>query len=226
MKKILPLLLLSFVLVLPGCRPSPTYNCTRTGLIPGSSYMVIVDLGGGQTQTFMRAADSNGTIAYTIKVPCSNVMAVIRVTFSNLSLSAGPSSINLLSPPSTVTITGDLFDTTYGMPRVEYFDDDGYLVGSVYATSVSGGTSLTANVPDLSSAYSGSYQIRVTNKTYEGYYAHSVGTANVSAYGRDRWDSDGDGWYDDEDCDPYDPYRSTYCGGCIEDPMAIICDPQ
>ena len=68
----------------------------------------------------------------------------------------------------------------------------------MFATSVSN-TSLTADVPDLSSAYSGSYQIRVTNKTSEGYYAHSVGTANVSAYGRDRLDSDGAGWYDDED---------------------------
>jgi hypothetical protein len=110
------------------------------------------------------------------------------------------------------------------MPRVEYFDGNGYLVGSVYATSVSGdGTSLTANVPDLSSAYSGNYQIQVSNKTSAGYYAHTVGTASVSAYGRDRFDSDGDGYYDDEDCDPYDPYRSTWCGGCPEDPNAIIC---
>ncbi|HKP81036.1 MAG TPA: hypothetical protein VJT69_03405 [Pyrinomonadaceae bacterium] len=41
----------------------------------------------------------------------------------------------------------------------------------------------TASVPDLSSAYSGSYQIQVTNKTYEGYYAHTVGLAGISAYG-------------------------------------------
>jgi len=222
MKRILPLLLLLFVLILPGCG-SPSYNCTRTGLTPNSTYTVIIDLGSGSTQTLRRAADSNGTIAFTINVPCTNVEAVLLTTFSNLSLSAGPSSIYLLSPPSTVTITGDLFDQTYGMPRVEYFDGNGYLVGAVYATSVSGSTSLTASVPDLSSAYSGSYQIRVTNKTSQGYYVHTVGTANVSAYGRDRLDSDGDGWYDDEDCDPYDPYRSTYCGGCPEDPMAIIC---
>ena len=222
MKKILSLLLLSFVLVLPGCTPSPTYNCTRTGLIAHSTYMILIDLGNGSTQTLLRAADSNGTIAFTIRVPCTHIMSVIPVTYSNLSLSASPSSVYLLSPPSTVTITGDLFDPTYGPPRVEYFDGNGYLVGSVDATSVSS-TSLTASVPDLSSAYSGSYQIRVTNKTYEGYYVHTVGTANVSAYGRDRYDSDSDGYYDDEDCDPYDPYRSTWCGGCPEDPTAIFC---
>ena len=109
------------------------------------------------------------------------------------------------------------------MPRVEYFDSNGFLVGAVFATSVSN-TSLTADVPDLSSAYSGSYQIRVTNKTSEGYYAHSVGTANVSAYGRDRLDSDGAGWYDDEDCDPYDPF-GVPTGKKRTSFPAQICDP-
>lgn len=86
------------------------------------------------------------------------------------------------------------------------------LVGSVYAASVSSnGTSLQANVPDLSNAYSGTYQVRVTNKTSDGYYAHIVGSATMTAWGRDRTDSDSDGWYDDEDCAPYDPYLSQFC---------------
>ena len=160
---------------------------------------------------------------YYSTVGCGHHTNVIRLTYSNLSLSAGPSSIDLLSPPSTVTITGDLFDQTYGMPRVEYFDSNGFLVGSVYATSVSGSTSLTASVPDLSSAYTGNWLIRVTNKTYQGYYAHTVGTAEFSAYGRDRYDSDGDGWYDDEDCAPYDPTLNSYCDGCPSDPTLEIC---
>ena len=95
---------------------------------------------------------------------------------------------------------------------VEYFDSNGYMVGSVYASSVaSGGTSLQANMPDLSSAYSGTYQVKVTNKRSQGYYAHVVGAATMNAWGRDRPDSDGDGWYDDEDCDPYDPYLNYSC---------------
>ena|ERR1700752_140177 len=224
MKKILPLLLLLLVLVLPGCGSGSPNTCFFSGLTPNSSYLFVFDLGNGNKQSVIGLTLSNGTttILRPVGASCNNVEIVIRLN-SNLSLSASPSSIYLLSPPSTVTITGESFDTTYGMPRVEYFDGNGFLVGSVFATSVSGGTSLTANTPDLSAAYSGSYQIRVTNKTSQGYYSHTVGTASVSAWGRDRLDSDGDGWYDDEDCDPYDPYRSTYCGGCPEDPTAIIC---
>ncbi|MFL6254130.1 MAG: hypothetical protein ACJ74T_03845 [Pyrinomonadaceae bacterium] len=120
----------------------------------------------------------------------------------------------LPSPPTTATITGQSFDTTYGSPKVEYFDSNGYLVGSVYANSVSGdGTSLQANVPDLSYVYSGTYQVQITNLTSDGYYSHIVGSAPMTGWGRDRPDSDGDGWYDDQDCDPYDPYYTNNCGG-------------
>jgi hypothetical protein len=112
--------------------------------------------------------------------------------------------VYLPTPPTTATITGQSFDTTYGMPQVEYFDGNGYMVGSVQATSVSSnGTSLEATMPDLTYVYSGTYQVRVTNKTSEGYYAHRVGSAPMTGWGRDRLDSDGDGWYDDEDCYPY-----------------------
>jgi hypothetical protein len=220
MKKILPLLLLLFAFILPGC--SPTKPCYLYGYTANSVYQVNVKK-DGTLYVFNGNSDAGGTITYYSTVGCENVAYVIRLTFSNLSLSASPTSIDLLSPPSTATITGDLFDTTYGMPRIEYFDGNGYLIGSVYATSVSGSTSLTANVPDLSSAYSGSYVIRVTNKTYQGYYAHTVGIAGLSAYGRDRMDSDSDGYYDDEDCDPYDASRNGYCNDCPEDPFAIVC---
>lgn len=220
MKKILPLLLLLFVLTLPGC--NPLTGCQLSGYVPNSKYSIKV-VKDGKTYFYIGDSNSSGTINYLSTVGCGNVSQVITLSNSNLSLSASPSSIYLPSPASTVTITGDLFDQTYGMPRVEYFDGNGYLVGSVYATSVSGSTSLTASVPDLSSAYSGSYQIQVTNMTYQGYYAHTVGIATVSAYGRDRYDSDGDGWYDDEDCAPYDPTLNSYCDGCPSDPTLEIC---
>jgi hypothetical protein len=223
MKKILPLLILLFVFTWAGC--NPTNTCPITGLTPNSTYLVVFDLGGGKEDAFFRQSDSNGTISARTKADCNDLITVVLFTTSNLSLSASPSSIYLPSPPSTATITGQSFDTTYGAPRVDYYDGNGYLVGSAYATSVSSdGTSLTASVPDLSGAYSGSYQIRVVNKTSQGYYSHTVGTATISAYGRDRYDSDSDGYYDDEDCDPYDPYRNTYCGGCPENPTAIICE--
>jgi hypothetical protein len=225
MKKILPLLLLLFVFILAGCNSGFNNTCSYSGLTPNSTYLLVFDVGNGATQQVIAVSNPFGTIIVPRPVgaaTCGSVTIVLRVN-SNVPLSASPSSIDLTSPPSTATITGQSFDSTYGMPRVDYYDSNGFLVGSVYATSVSGSTSLTANVPDLSSAYSGSYQIRVTNKTSQGYYSHTVGTADVSAYGRDRLDSDGDGWYDDEDCDPYDPYQNTYCNECPDDPTAIIC---
>ena len=212
MKKILPLLLLSLMFVFSGCGGGSSSNCTFSGLTPNGGYMIFYTSNGTQQAT-IRYATSSGTItAYLYGASCSSA-AVVAIINSGLTLTASPSTIDLTNPPSTVTITGQYFDATYGMPRVEYFDN-GYLIGSVLATSVSGGgTSLVANVPDLSNAYSGTYQIRVSNKTYLGYYNHIVGWATVTATGRDRPDSDGDGYYDDQDCAPYDPYQWVDCGG-------------
>ena len=142
----------------------------------------------------------------------------LRVGFGNIlghALTASPSSVFLPSPPTSGTVTGQSFDATYGMPRVDYFDGNGYLIGSAVATSVTGGgTSLQANMPDLSYVYSGTYQVKVTNKRYDGHYLTIVGSATMTGYGRDRPDSDGDGWYDDEDCSPYDPSLNYNCEGC------------
>ena len=210
MKKLVTVLLLSIVFILPGCGGGGNNNCTLYGLTPGATYLVFITGSNGIAITLTRVANSNGAIIVQTTANCSNVYAVLA-TNSNLALSASPSSIYLPSPPSTATITGQSFDATYGMPRVEYFDGNGYLVGSVYATSVSGGTSLQASVPDLSNAYSGTYQIKVTNVTYEGHYLNKVGSATMTAWGRDRPDSDGDGWYDDEDCAPDDPSLNYNC---------------
>lgn len=223
MRRLLLLLIISLVAVLPGCSGGGSTTCSFSNLVANATYLVVINNPStGIATTFTRISSSTGTLSVATNGSCSNVV-VVQVTNSNTALSASPSSIDLESPPSTATVTGSGFDATYGMPRVEYFDSSGYLVGSTLASSVSGGgTSLDCSVPDLSSAYSGTYQIRVTNKTYQGYYTARVGTATVTAYGRDRPDSDGDGWYDDEDCDPYNPYQYTgcYCGGGQE-PITI-----
>jgi hypothetical protein len=144
-----------------------------------------------------------------------------RVGFGNnlgLALTASPSSVFLPSPPASGTITGQSFDVTYGMPRVDYFDGHGYLLGSAEATSVTGsGTSLQANMPNLSYVYSGTYRVKVTNKRYDGHYLNIVGSATMTGWGRDRPDSDGDGWYDDEDCAPYDPSYNYECASTCGD---------
>ncbi|MBV9959300.1 MAG: hypothetical protein JO360_12820 [Acidobacteria bacterium] len=212
MKKLLLVLTLSLPLFLQGCGGGGQNSCSFSNLTPGATYLIIITNSQNVSITLTRVASSTGTITVQTPISCGNVVAVLA-TNSNQALSASPSSIYLPSPPSTATITGQSFDATYGMPRVEYFDGNGYLVGAVYASSVSGSTSLQASVPDLSAAYSGNYVVRVTNKTSQGYYANTVGTAGITAWGRDRVDSDGDGWYDDQDCDPYDPYLTNNCGG-------------
>lgn len=214
MRKILLVLSLSLMVVLSGCKFLGLNSCTKSGLTPGGNYMIIYNASPDPRIMRFRTADANGSFSVPSFGYNCTTLAVYPITNSNLALSASPSSVYLPTPPGTATVTGQSFDTTYGMPKVDYYDGNGYLIGSVYATSVSGGgTSLQANVPDLSNVYSGTYQLKVTNKTTTGQYVHVVGSATITAWGRDRVDSDGDGWYDDEDCDPYDPYLTNNCGG-------------
>lgn len=164
-----------------------------------------------------RSIGINGVGTFDMKSPlgnrysCSSIV-VAQGSFFGFTLTAAPSSIDLNAAPSSVTISGQAFDGTYGMPMVEYFDTSGYLIGSATATAVAGdGSWVVATAPDLSVAYSGTFQIQVTNMRSDGEYLDIVGTATMSCYGRDRPDSDGDGYYDDEDCYPYDP--TLWCGG-------------
>lgn len=232
MKKILLALSLFLLLLLPGCGSSGSNTCTRSNLVAGATYRIYYsrpEYPPPPGTPLTRTASSTGSITVpTYGFPC-DALIYIPVTNSNVSLSASPASVYLPSPPTTATITGQGFDTTYGMPEVEYFDSNGYLVGSVYASSVSGdGTSLQAGVPDLSNVYSGTYQVRVTNEMSGGYYANIVGSATMTGWGRDRVDSDGDGWYDDEDCAPYDPSLNyscvDTCGGTGTTPYTL-CEP-
>lgn len=202
-----------------GCGAAIDY-CNYTGGPPNAPWII--------TYSDLTVLTGRVNPDGTFRIPkhggenCSQLR--LRVGFGNVlgvALTASPSSVYLPSPPTTGTITGSSFDTTYGMPRVDYFDGYGYLVGSVYATSVSGGgTSLQANMPDLSNVYSGIYQVKVTNKRADGYYMTVVGSATMEAWGRDRLDSDGDGYYDDEDCWPYSSSCNCYTNGyCVDEPI-------
>ncbi|HEX5732844.1 MAG TPA: hypothetical protein VF131_08420 [Blastocatellia bacterium] len=175
-----------------SCQHLVSYSVVPVGCTTGGTITVCIN------GTLRVALDCNGGCNYVLHERINH----------NLSLSADPSSVYLPSPPSSVTITGQLFNATYAMPMVEYFDDYGYLIGTALATSVSSnGTVINVPAPDLSFVYSGTYVVRVTNKTSSGFYVEVVGTATMTGYGRDRPDSDGDGWYDDQDCHPYDPSR-------------------
>jgi hypothetical protein len=220
MKKILPALAFSLLLMLSACNPFATQYCNLTGP-PNMPYRINYPCVSTDTNPCFGPGDiATGTVKPdgTFRVPqrgfsCSGLQSIARFGSNlGLTLSASPASVYLPTPPASGTITGQSFDATYGMPQVEYFDSNGYLVGSVIATSVSsGGTSLQANMPDLSYVYSGNYHVKVTNKTYDGYYLNIVGSAPMTGWGRDRPDSDGDGWYDDEDCAPYDANYNYSC---------------
>lgn len=207
MKKILAVLPLALLLILPGCYYSGSTPCPFTGP-PNVRYFV------RYPDATTATGNTGPTGSFTVRsggVSCSTLRVFFGTDFG-LALTASPSSVYLPSPPATATITGQSFDATYGMPRVDYFDSSGYLIGSADVTSVSSdGTSLQATTPDLSYVYSGNYQVKVVNKTSDGYYLNVVGSAPMTGWGRDRPDSDGDGWYDDQDCAPYDPYLNHDC---------------
>lgn len=167
---------------------------------------------GDGTPDFIGRTDFNGVGRYP-KGASGQCPPALVGSNAGLSLSASPSGIDLTAPPSLVILTPQGFDTTYGMPRIDYFDSTGFLLGSAVATAIAGDASwVQGPVPDLSQVYSGTYSVRVTNMAASGYYLNEVGSASITAWGRDRPDSDGDGWYDDEDCYPYDSTQWS-CGG-------------
>ncbi len=99
---------------------------------------------------------------------------------------ASPMSIDLWSPPQTMTISGETIPTTYSMPIVEYYDEDGNFVASSQAVEVApDGSSLWSYTPDLSSVYSGTYTLMVRVPMADGSW-DLIGGATVDAYGRDE----------------------------------------
>lgn len=210
--KLLLLLTLCLLVVAGRCGGSGTGGGTCTRICYANYDYQVIYFDGGCSVSRFYTCFTGGAYSGVLSFPadCYGTCNIQVIEWRRLgySLAAAPASADLNAPPPSVTITGQAMDATYGMPKVEYFDPNGYLIGAVTASSASAdGTTITAPVPDLSSAYSGSYQVQVSNLTSSGYYQDIVGSATLSCWGRDRSDSDGDGWYDDEDCYPYDPSR-------------------
>lgn len=128
-------------------------------------------------------------------------------------LTMSPSSIDLQAPPTTFEMSGKRLDATYGLPFIEYVDEyTGRVIGSTTATSMSlDGSSLQANMPNLSSVFTGTYHVLVSNIRADGSREY-VGTTTVECYGRD-------GTYEL----PPDPGPC----GCPSNHMACLpCGPQ
>lgn len=164
---------------------SPTGSVTSFAAFTnsGANYNVT----NGRVPANWRILATNGACFQVLEPSVRNVTAgstqVARCVVSTLFfLTASPSSINLASPPSTVSIGGGGFSTTYGMPIVEYYDQvTGVLIANATASSVAGdGSSLDVVTPDLSGVYTGGYNIVVSNKASDG-SNNPVGIASFSA---------------------------------------------
>jgi hypothetical protein len=184
MKKLLLTLLISLAAgSLSGCRVP---ECVREGLTPNRLYIVSYDNPPTTRRDILQTADANGRLTFPPDANggCSAV-TVSPAGVGFLNFSASPDSIDLNSPPATMTISGSGISSQYYMPRVEFYDNNSNFVGSVTAVWVaSDGSSLVAYTPDLSSVYSGTYQLAIVNIN-EGETRELIGVTNVDAYGRD-----------------------------------------
>ncbi|MGB2606528.1 MAG: hypothetical protein WBC78_23190 [Candidatus Sulfotelmatobacter sp.] len=81
---------------------------------------------------------------------------------------ASPNPLSSSDVPAAVSISGRGFTTTYGMPRVEYYYNDGTYVGEVTATKASSTTISAPPVSGLSSDPSGIYVGLIQNATAGG----------------------------------------------------------
>lgn len=126
---------------------------------------------GGQSITFPVRQRETQPIA------CDETGAYLRAPFY-----ADPSAINLELPPAVVSVTGGGIDATFGMPAVDFYDDNGTLVAREYAYEVSSdGTLLKVHTPDLSSAESGSFVLIVSNVGADGNLS-AIGTLGIGVF--------------------------------------------
>lgn len=100
---------------------------------------------------------------------------------------AAPSTINDQSPPTAIAFSGSpVASSTYGMPRVDFYDENGNGIGSATATSMAGdGSSVTIATPGcLLAQYSGSYAAIINNINADG-TSSAVAGATINTYGND-----------------------------------------
>lgn len=95
--------------------------------------------------------------------------ASLAVAAASFSLSPNPVYIN--AAPSSGTVAGSGFSSTYGMPLVQYYNLDGTLMGQENATSVNG-TSVQISAFDISQLPAGTYAAFVSNAASGGGYTY------------------------------------------------------
>jgi hypothetical protein len=126
-----------------------------------------------------------GTIFNIVRAISCGQTTTLECSLTGANFAMSPDTIDAFAPPATVTLSGQGLSTAYGTPTVEFYDEYGGYIDGQLASSVSGdGTWLTANVPSLAGAYSGSYTIVIVNATADG-SRDVVGIASVWIYGNE-----------------------------------------
>lgn len=200
---VLPILCM-FLLASSGCLPS----CTICGLPPAcpicQRYTATVQwFKDNLIETTLVGFDGCVVVHSNRDKTCSLIVVVSIQPLSAFPITAVPESFDLNGPPGAFDFYGEEIYSSYGTPVVDYYDGNGWWMGSVSASAMSDGW-CQAPAPNFSYCYSGVFSATIKQMTPYGYYM-VVGTANFAGYGRDLPDEDGDGYSSDVDCNDYDP---------------------
>jgi hypothetical protein len=127
---------------------------------------------------------ADGCVYYTADSQ-GNCNGTVTVIGGGFFFFATPSVVDLQAPPADFTISGSGISTTYGMPKVQYWNEYGQLLGEATASAVAAdGSWLQATTPNTAQAYSGNWSVYVLNIRWDGGLEYA-GSALVQAYGRD-----------------------------------------
>ena len=185
-RMILPLTLCFVIsLMTQGCGSSAT--CVRNVFPAGTNgqvyYALVYWSCDGYQQRYRVGFDGNVYVPRRCAPSNCYGIYILNVFFS-FTFTSSPSSIDLLSPPSTITFAnGGGIDTTYGSPQVAYYDDYGGYIGTGQVTGA-GSDWVTATVPDLSNVYSGTYTVQISNLQADGSW-QITGEASGTTWDRD-----------------------------------------
>lgn len=154
-----------------------------TGNMGSLNQLDITTFGAGFTQIPNTKVPGTWRMTYGPSVTVSSLCLTFVTVGRNVSLgsmetlpcpprffsfTASPNMIDALTPPATVSFTGEGTSTLYGTPMLEYYNEFGNVAASTTANQLlydSFGVveGVSVNVPDLTNAYDGEYTVAVHN---------------------------------------------------------------
>lgn len=118
-------------------------------------------------------------------------------------MDVSPDGFDVTNAPASLYVTGQYMNSGYGMPIIQYYDENGTSVGQITASSVADdGTWLQFAPGPLLWQYSGFYVAVISVPVGDGTYAYAGGVL-LNIWGNDPPPDDGGGHCgnsDDPDC--------------------------